>query len=204
MTVFQPIAHFMYDEFCYTDCESIKDENLVNGDDGMCECKEGFGWEDEPYFSPCVSCDQLYPGCGECDFIFDECTTCLSEFDALRPDYMGCQPKLAHCSISLSSQTADFFETDYGESLADDNGFFVCPQCNDGYFWVASTPETHGYCRNCYLEMDHCMKCHTETRCNRCDDGFIVKADETGCMEPIPHCIDNPHNYNMINYTWFC
>lgn len=81
--VYQPIAHYRHDEFCYVDCEDIEDQHLVNGLNGICECKEGYGWEDEPYYSECVSCDQKYSGCGECDFDTDECTSCLNNYDVI-------------------------------------------------------------------------------------------------------------------------
>ena len=33
---------------------------------------------------------------------------------------------------------------------------------------------------------------------------MIPLADQTGCMEPIHHCLDNPSNYALINNKWHC
>lgn len=68
MYAFQPTAHYNFQANCYEDCELIEGANLVNGEDGYCDCKEGYGWYDDPYFSDCVSCNEMFPGCGECDF----------------------------------------------------------------------------------------------------------------------------------------
>ena len=89
-------------------------------------------------------------------------------------------------------------------SVNDSNGWYKCDQCIEGFFWVESTKLEPGYCKSCYDEMKGCAKCHSENRCSRCDDGLIALADETGCMEPISHCIDNPDNYTQINQMWNC
>ena len=86
------MAHYLYNEFCYVDCELIEGANLINGPSGKCECQEGYGWEDEPYISNCVSCDEFFPGCGECDMISTDkiCLECLSINDVVRKDELGC------------------------------------------------------------------------------------------------------------------
>lgn len=57
LQVYQPIGHYLFNSYCYEDCEEIEGLNLINGPDGLCECGDGFGWEDMPYLSACVSCD---------------------------------------------------------------------------------------------------------------------------------------------------
>lgn len=117
--------------------------------------------------------------------------------DMVWDDETGCQPKLINCNVDIDAQ-------DYYNFEVDDNGWYICEQCLDGYFWVQSTEETPGVCWSCYDEMTGCIKCYSEFRCSWCDDGLIPLADQSGCMEPIAHCLDNPDNYTLINNLWNC
>jgi len=80
----------------------------------------------------------------------------------------------------------------------------VCPRCLDGYYWQASTEEIVGNCAACFMDMAGCTKCHSSNRCVKCEDGLILKPDESGCIAPIAHCEDNPDNYYQSNGVWQC
>ena len=111
---------------------------------------------------------------------------------------------MSNCIFDEEYLNNDFLGSDYQAAIVDEFGWYICPQCAEGYYWEDATLETPGFCKSCYEPMKGCMKCFSENRCVRCDDGLIPLADETGCMEPILHCVDNPHNYTKIGNKWHC
>ena len=175
---------------CVPDCTQIENAHLVNpgsGDDNVCQCKDDFIWDS--LTQECKSCQDIHYWCDECNASL-ECTRCRDHWMILSPTKQECWPKINNCQLPLHEQTYSFYQG-AGSFLIDDNGYYRCEVCEDGFFWEESTeldiPGDHennqGHCKPCRDDIEGCAKCLNGEKCIQCDKDFFLTHNQQHCIE---------------------
>lgn len=83
--IWNPVAPFLWKGQCHSDCEALFGENVVNGDDGTCVCREGT--HEDPVTGNCLTCDSISHDCESCSIDFTDpsnplfnCETCKDTY----------------------------------------------------------------------------------------------------------------------------
>ena len=109
-------------------------------------------------------------------------------------DGQTCQYKMVGCSASIYDQPFRA-QPPYDEMTVDANGWYVCDNCQAGFFWRESDEDEQGDCVLCEEEISGCFRCENSDHCQQCLEGFYPSLDRTSCIPPIQHCTTDPSNY---------
>ena len=128
----------------------------------------------------------------------------------LSHDLFHCWDKIFNCEVALTFQQPGRF---VGGGAIDDNGYYMCPRCLDGYYWrnstgpydrFAFTSTQQGNCETCQSAISGCIECDGPNFCLKCNEPHFPSYDGCECMSPFLYCPYERTDYLVIDSHYAC